>query len=467
MIKKMRSKLSVKVFFLTAVLTAVCCGCTYLCIVRFAPYIYSHEAADIEYLASEMSVVLCEVYQTDASYCIVEMNSVLADETEDEFVFHIFRSTGEELSLMDWDRETGKRVEDYAASEKTGQYSFRLLDGEEEYVLFASQNTDKESQVVEALHKAMPVISAFGLAASVIAAFFYTWYMTRPIKKISAISRQMADMDFGSLCPVKRTDEIGVLSDSLNELSVRLSVALSELREANRKLQADIDRERELERQRLAFFSAASHELKTPITIIKGQLQGMLYQVGRYQDRETYLAQSLEVTDTLEMMVQELLTISRLETPGYTCKKSTIDFSRFVDERLKAQEELFILRELTLEKFLSPEVTGLGDVRLLEKVTDNLLGNAAAYSPAGNRVIVKLWKEAERVALTIENTGVHIPEEELSKLYEAFYRVDQSRSRQTGGSGLGLYIVKTILDLHGAAIEITNTVQGVMAAVRI
>ncbi len=138
-----------------------------------------------------------------------------------------------------------------------------------------------------------------------------------------------------------------------------------------------------------------------------------------------------------------------------------------MDERLKVHEELFLQRQLTLEKFLSPEVTGLGDARLLEKVIDNLLSNAAAYSPAGNRVIVKLWKEAERVALTIENTGVHIPDEERSKLYEAFYRVDQSRSRQTGGSGLGLYIVKTILDLHGASIEITNTSHGVMAAIRI
>lgn len=467
MIKKMRSKLSVKVFLLTAVLTAVCCGFTYLCIVRFAPYIYSHEAMEVEDLTCEISLILCEVYQSDAPYCIADMNSFLADETEGEFVFHIFRSTGEELSVMDLDRETGKRIEDYADCEKTGQYSFWLLDGEEEYVLFASQNTDKESQVVEALHKSLPVISTFVLVTSVIAAFFYTWYMTRPIKKISAISRQMADMDFGSLCPVKRTDEIGVLSDSLNELSVRLSATLSQLQEANQKLQADIDRERVLEQQRLAFFSAASHELKTPITIIKGQLQGMLYQVGRYQDRETYLAQSLTVTDTLETMVQELLTLSRLETPGYTCKKSSFDFSRFVDERLKAQEELFMQKELTIEKFLSPEVTVLGDARLLEKVIDNLLSNAAAYSPAGNRVIVKLWEESEKVTLTIENTGVHIPEAELPKLYEAFYRVDPSRSRQTGGSGLGLYIVKTILDLHGASIEITNTDQGVMAAVRI
>ena len=156
--------------------------------------------------------------------------------------------------------------------------------------------------------------------------------MTTSIKRISKISKQMAALDFSGLCAVRRTDEIGVLAGSLNELSGKLSVALSELQSANKQLQADIDKERELERQRVEFFSAASHELKTPITIIKGQLQGMLYQVGRYKDRETYLAESLAVTDTLEKMVQELLTISRLDTPGYGCKKSKFDLSNLINE---------------------------------------------------------------------------------------------------------------------------------------
>ncbi|MBD5544563.1 MAG: hypothetical protein HDR01_10080 [Lachnospiraceae bacterium] len=224
--------------------------------------------------------------------------------------------------------------------------------------------------------------------------------------------------------------------------------------------------ERQLERQRVEFFSAASHELKTPITIIKGQLQGMLYQVGRYKERETYLAQSLEVADTLERMVQELLTISRLDTSGYTCKKCDLNLSNLINDRLAAFEDLFMQKDLTVEHCISPETFILGDIQLLQKVLDNLLGNAAAYSEAGNRIIVNLWKEAENANFTIENTGTHIPDEDIPKLFEAFYRVDQSRNRQTGGTGLGLYIVKTILDLHGAEIKIANTVQGVIVSVQ-
>lgn len=276
----------------------------------------------------------------------------------------------------------------------------------------------------------------------------------------------MADMDFSGFCSSGRTDEIGVLSDSLHTLSRKLETTLSELQTANQKLQADIDMERRLEKQRVEFFAAASHELKTPVTIIKGQLQGMLYQVGRYKDRETYLAQSLEVTDTLERMVQELLTVSRLDTPSYVCKKSSFALSDLISDRLTAFEDLFMQKDLSVERFIAPEIYTLGDVQLLEKAIDNLLGNAAAYSGAGNHVTVRLWKEKDKANLTVENTGVHIPDEDIPKLFEAFYRVDPSRNRQTGGSGLGLYIVKTILDLHGADIEIANTDRGVIVALQ-
>lgn len=453
-------------FLLTSVLMAACCGITYLCMVRFAPYVYSHDVAEAEELACELALCLDGCMKEEAAFYVKEMGEILAGQTEDEFVFHIFQNSGEELELHNLNAGTGKRAKDFENVKKTDSYLFMLYGSTEEYILFASQNTEKESQVVEALHKALPILGILIFLLSVMAAFFYTWYMTRPIKKISSISRQMADLNFGGLCPVRRTDEIGILFDSLNELSTRLSITLMELQEANQRLQEDIDRERQLERQRLEFFSAASHELKTPITIVKGQLEGMLYQVGRYKDRETYLAGSLEVVNTLEKMVQELLTISRLDAPGYHCKKSDFNFSRLVDERLAAYEDLFMQKELTLEKFISPDLSVFGDMRLLEKALDNLLGNAASYSPEGGRVLVKLWKETEAVNLAVENTGTHIPKEDLPKLFEAFYRVDPSRSRQTGGSGLGLYIVKTVLDLHGAKIEITNTGQGVMALVQ-
>ena len=466
MIKKIKSKLSVKVFLITSILMVACCSVTYLCIAHFAPYIYSHDLAEVEELADMLSEELSHIPKEEVQYFIQGYNDILTKQYDDEFAFHLFQNSGNEIALSDLNEFTGNKVDDYKSTDTTREYEISFADSTEAYILLLAKNTNKESQVVLALQKTLPILSVAILLVSVIAAFFYTWYMTKPIKKISKLSKQMADMDFSGLCPTNRTDEIGVLSHSLNDLSKKLAAALSELQEANQKLQADIDMERRLEKQRVEFFAAASHELKTPITIIKGQLQGMLYQVGRYKDRETYLAQSLEITDTLGKMVQEILTISRLDTPGYTCKKSNLNLSNFIIDRITVFEDLFMQKDLTVEQSISPEIYILGDMQLLQKALDNLLGNAAAYSGAGNQILIKLWKETETTTLTIENTGAHIPDEAISKLFEPFYRVDQSRNRQTGGTGLGLYIVKTILDLHGAKIEITNTIQGVIVSVQ-
>ena len=464
MIKKIKSKLSVKVFLITSILMVACCSVTYLCISHFAPYIYSHDLAEVEELADMLSEELSHIPKEEVQYFIQGYNDILTRQYDNEFAFHLFQNSGKEIALPDINEFTGNKIDDYKSTDTTEEYEISFADSTETYILLLAKNTNKESQVVLALQKTLPILSVTILLVSVIAAFFYTWYMTKPIKKISKLSKQMADMDFSGLCPTNRTDEIGVLSHSLNDLSKKLAAALSDLQEANQKLQADIDMERRLEKQRVEFFAAASHELKTPITIIKGQLQGMLYQVGRYKDRETYLAQSLEITDTLGKMVQELLTISRLDTPGYTCKKSNLNLSNLINDRLTAFEDLFMQKDLTVEQSISPEVYISGDMQLLQKALDNLLGNAAAYSEAGNQIIVKLWEENEKVNLTIENTGAHIPDEAISKLFEPFYRVDQSRNRQTGGTGLGLYIVKTILNLHEAKIEVANTLQGVIVS---
>lgn len=462
MIKKIKSSLSAKVFMLTAVLMAVCCAVTYFCILQFSPYIYRYDLSVVDEMVSFMADEISHYDKEEAPYLFLGICDGLADEFYDEFVYHLFQSDGTEIALPEMDAFTGRKIADYNRNDTTRWCKLVFAGDIEEYTLFITKNTDKESQVVEALKKALPVLSIIIILVSVTAAFFYTVYMTTPIRKISRISKRMASLDFGGLCTVKRTDEIGTLAGSLNELSEKLSAALSELQSANRQLKEDIDKERELERQRIDFFAAASHELKTPITIIKGQLQGMLCGVGRYKDRDAYLAESLNVTNTLEQMVQELLTISRLETSGYVCQKNRFDFSRLVEERLLAFDDLIVGKELALQKIISSEIYLMGDAQLLQKVVDNLLSNAVAYSPIESDIIVKLWTESENVHLSVENTGIHIPNDSIPKLFEAFYRVEQSRNRMTGGSGLGLYIIKTILDLHGAEITAGNTEWGVV-----
>lgn len=466
MIRKMKSRLSVKVFSLTLLLILLCCAVTYCFVLRAAPKNYQYALEDAEWWICFLPDELLRVEKEYAYTWLESTDEEIQDRYENEFELHLFQSDGREVGLHDVDQLIDGHISDFDKIEKTKAYTVAFADSDAPYTLLLTRNPAKRSQTEKAIQGTIPALCVVIFVGAAISAFFYSWYLTAPIKKVSKLSKRMAGMDFGGSCPTGRTDEIGVLSDSLNALSRKLAAALSELREANRKLQADIDMEKQLEKQRAEFFSAASHELKTPITIIKGQLQGMLYGVGRYKDRETYLAQSLEATEALEKTVREIMTVSRLDAPGYACNKQCFDFSEFINGRLLTFEDLFMQRGLTVEKSISPGVCISGDVRLLQKAVDNLLGNEAAYTEAGNRVIVRLWKENGMANLTIENMGAHIPDADIPKLFEAFYRVEHSRNRQTGGTGLGLYIAKTILDLHGAEIEITNTAQGVLASVR-
>ena len=215
MIKKIRSSLSIKVFLLTAVLMAACCAVTYLCIARFSPYIYAHRLEDAEELAQLAYLELpnFDFSESELKYDIQLYNEALETQFEGEFVFHILPSNSAELRRFD-------------GIDTTTRYRFHFADSDVEYTVFIAKNTEKESQIAEALQKAIPVLSIVILVISIIAAFFYTVYMTTPIKRISKISKQMAALDFSGLCTDHRTDEIGVLSSSLNEQSKNLSSSL-------------------------------------------------------------------------------------------------------------------------------------------------------------------------------------------------------------------------------------------------
>ena len=249
----------------------------------------------------------------------------------------------------------------------------------------------------------------------------------------------------------------------MNELSKNLSRALEELKSANEKLKSDIEMERKIEKKRIAFFSEVSHEVKTPITILKGHLSGMLQGVGEYRDRNYYLQRSLETTEKMEDMVKELLTVSRIENNKFITQKTDIA------EQLRLQiadiAELIENKKLELQVEIPEHLYVDVNPVMMDKVFSNLLLNAIRYTPEekGNhiRVLLKPGTDTGTVYCQIENTGVFIPEEALVHLFEAFYRVEQSRNSQTGGSGLGLYIVKMILDQHGASYRMGNTCDGV------
>lgn len=355
--------------------------------------------------------------------------------------------------------------ESVVVTSDVSEYVFSFKGSSESYTMTVLSSVTAANQTVEALGRVLPFLVIVVLVVSLLGAVIYSQYITRPIVRLSSVSQKMASLDFHWKCNERRTDEIGVLGRNLDDLSDRLSTALHELQTANEALQNDIDRERELEQQRMTFFSAASHELKTPITVLKGQLSGMLAGVDIYKDREKYLARALAVTNRMEGLVQEVLTISRMEHIDVPVKKEWLNLSVLAENQAQQAMELAQQREQTLDVQIEPEVLVRGERALLQRAVGNLLSNALLYSPEGETISVRLSQENGRPAIVIVNGGSFLAEDAIPHLFEAFYRVESSRNRRTGGSGLGLYIVKMILDRHKAEYRLENTPEGVRATV--
>ena len=303
----------------------------------------------------------------------------------------------------------------------------------ESYTLYVTPRVQVENLAVRALVQMAPWILLVLLAFSLLCAFFYSRYITRPIVRMSGIAGKMAELDFHWECGEKRRDEIGKLGRSLDKLAQRLDAALTELESANQALRGEVERERELDRQRMAFFNAASHELKTPVTILKGQLSGMLDGVGVYQDRDKYLLRSLQVTGRMENLVGEMLAISRMESGSVSVKREPVDLPALIERQLTLDAPLLEQKNQRLVKDLTPGIVVIGDASLLGRVAGNLLSNASLYSPEEAEVRVWCGLLDGSPALTVENTGAHISEDALPHLFEAFYREETSRNRATGG----------------------------------
>lgn len=340
-------------------------------------------------------------------------------------------------------------------------YYFSFADSKDRYMLTIYGSADEVTELEQSFLKILPFLLCIIAGVSLVVSWLYSYLITRPVLKISHIAKKMSSLNLEWKIEEKRSDELGVLEKSLNTLSKDLQAALSDLTCANKQLELDIERERQFEQAQTNLFSAASHELKTPITILKGQLEGMILQIGSYKNRDKYLMRSLEVVNNLESMVQQILTISRLETAHVTDTSESIDITSYIKEYLQESENVVAHKELNIQ-FEHPENAEVyGNRILLEKVFSNLIGNAIQYSPQYARIYIKLKEEDGKLFFSVENSGTHIEESELSKIFGSFYRIDPSRNRSTGGSGLGLYIVQKILEQYGSRCEVCNTDDGV------
>ncbi|MCR1875725.1 HAMP domain-containing histidine kinase [Paraclostridium bifermentans] len=216
-----------------------------------------------------------------------------------------------------------------------------------------------------------------------------------------------------------------------------------------------IESERMQEAKRKEFIATISHELKTPITIISGQLEGMIYNIGKYKDRDTYLQKSYDSTQELKTLVEEMIQVSKFEILEKKSESKEFDLNSLINKLIKRQMYLIEEKELKLDVKYQSEIFINADEERIAKAINNLINNAIKYSPKNADLLIRLYKK-ENAILEIENTGITIDEKHKDKLFKPFYRVEKSRNRKTGGSGLGLYIVSQILREHGFKYNIKN-----------
>ncbi len=340
-----------------------------------------------------------------------------------------------------------------------------MLDGNwRAYMVVFQFRTQKENLASRVIWKYMPWFICIILTVALLSAWAFSMFFTRPIKRISEVAGEMSELNFDRKCNNKRKDEIGLIGESLDHLSSKLQRTLSELHERNTALEKEIQRANQLENQRSVFFSAAAHELKTPLSIVDGQLNGMIDQVGVYEDRDTYLRKSLANVRRMEKTVRDILAISRLQA-GIAVSEEKISISKVINELMDTYEELYDERSIVPEVSVEEGLYVQGNYELIKDALGALLSNAYQYSPKGADVYIRARKQDERITIEVENNGVHIPDEHLSKLHEAFYRTDKSRNSNSGGSGLGLYLVKLVAESQGGACAIRNTEKGVLSSI--
>ncbi len=447
--KKIRRSLSVKVFLWVFSALTICSMMIYAIVLTVLPKQYQITSDkqmehNVDALVSELHSMRYEDgIQKIYNFCIQNNATAML--------------IGEETTLNFGEIQSNETT---VATSTIGT-DIAFSGSETEYLLVLSSLTRTAEQISSLMLRFLPAIFLVIVVLSVFSALICSKVIVAPIAKISNISKRMTGLDMSWRCDVESDDEIGVLASSLNTMASRLQMTMEELEKANAQLTADVKKFQTLEEQRRNFFAAVSHELKTPLTILKGQMENMILGYGDYQNHEKYLPEALKWAEDIEYLVKEMISITKMESMDLRDTLQDVSICSSVHETIESLLPLAKEKHIQIHQRIRTDICVPVNRNLWKKALSNIIGNAIRHSPCGEEVFLSLQSLEQGNALVVENTGVFLSEEDLPHLFTPFYRTDQSRSKATGGSGLGLYIVKTILDLHSMGYSIQNTPKGV------
>lgn len=357
-----------------------------------------------------------------------------------------------------------------AASVGTHTVTSQLITGK--YLLYVSRLAESQITVIGAISlysiqdmnrllntfHVLLFIAELGLVIGAI--YFFSRMISKPLVAMNGVALKIASQDFSSKVNVTSNDEIGTLGVSINEISTNLEQKIHQINEINDQLQQDNERQLDMQKRHKQLSASFSHELKTPLTIVRGCIDSI--QSGIYpKDEMEYYGIALRELDSASNLITQMLEIARMESPYFTLNKNVVDlwmvFFKVYDELKQTMDQ----RGMKVQFVAEDEANTIADAELLERVVSNILINAMKYSPEGSKIAVRITTIQDRHIFSVENDNSFIPPEDLKKIWQPFYRVGKSQANTVSGTGLGLMIVSEILNSHGFTYGIRNTDHGV------
>ena len=305
-------------------------------------------------------------------------------------------------------------------------------------------------------------MAIIGFIITVILTFIIAKMITYPILELAEISNKMGKLDFTAKYIGNRSDEIQTLGQNMNYMSDRLKKAIDELQEANELLKEDIKRKEAIDEMRKDFIANVSHELKTPIALIQGYAEGL--NEGLCEDEESrkyYTEVILDESEKMNKMVKQLLTLSSLESGNSILHKENFNLTSLIESVLGSISILIGEKNVNIEFDSDKEIFLNADEFKIEEVVTNYISNSIHHVSDSGEIKINVSDDGENITFSVYNTGNPIPEKDLNNIWEKFFKVDKAHSRAYGGSGIGLSIVKAIVEAHNGTVAVRNILDGV------
>lgn len=294
-------------------------------------------------------------------------------------------------------------------------------------------------------------------------AYVFSKKFTNPILHLNHIAENMSNLDFSKKCMIEGEDEIGELGKSINHLSEQLDSTICELNDKNARLTIEIEKERKIDEMRKQFISNVSHELKTPIALIQGYAEGLRYNIVEDEENKNFYCEVIiDEAHKMNRLVKDLLNLSQYESGFFQLEKSTFDISSLINQVANKYRGILEKNEINLWVRLEKEILVNADVIRIEQILINYLNNALNHVDEKKEIKIDMVELKDKVRISVFNSGKHIPHEDLDNIWMSFYKVDQARTREYGGYGLGLSIVKAIQGLHHNKFGVSNEEEGVL-----